>query len=222
MAPKAKKQKKVEKAPEAEAAPPGTQIAPSNALIFTELFMPAIEYLNKLPQFDDWDAPSPLKVGAKGTDTEVGGYMAPFNKTQCLAALAGAQLYTCAIPFPLFDHKFSPTPSVALCRAQIFTAINDNTTTLDEFPHQKVAVSKDEKDFTSLRSLSPEEFRIAKVCNFVRRHKAKQMTDENTLSFRKVLYSVPVTIFIEDNKDQQFVHAIKLRRDHVTVACTQP
>ena len=72
---------KVEKAPEAEAPPPGTQIAPSNALIFTELFMPAIEYLKQLPQFDDWDAPSPLKVGAKNTDTEVGGYMAPFNKT---------------------------------------------------------------------------------------------------------------------------------------------
>ena len=97
-----------------------------------------------MPQFDDWDAPSPLKVGAKGTDTEVGGYMAPFNKKECLAALAGAQLYTCAIPFPLFDHKFSPTPSVARSRAQIFTAIDDDTTTLDEFPPQKVAVSKDE------------------------------------------------------------------------------
>ena len=38
---------------------------------------------------------------------------------------------------------------------------------------RKVAVSKDEKDFTSLQSLSPEEFRIANVCNVVRRHKAK-------------------------------------------------
>ena len=68
-------------------------------------------------------------------------------------------------------------------------------------------------DFTSLQSLSPEEFCIAKVCNFVRRHKAKAMTDENTLTFRRVLYSVPVTFIVVDNKDQQFFHAIKLRRD---------
>ena len=111
-------------------------------------------------------------------------------------------MYTCATPFPLFDHKYSPTQGVALSRAQIFAAINDDTTTLDEFPPQKVAVSKGEKDFTSLQSLSPEEFGIAKVCKFVCRHKAKEMTDENTRFFKRVLYSVLVTFIVEDNKDQ--------------------
>ena len=44
MAPKAKKQKKVDLGDD-EAASPGTNIAPSNAMIFSELFEPAIEYL---------------------------------------------------------------------------------------------------------------------------------------------------------------------------------
>ena len=73
--------------------------------------------------------------------------------------------------------------------------------------------SKSENNFTCLQRLSPEELRIAKVCNFVRRHKAGEMTDDNTWTFRRVLYSVPVAIFVEDNKDQQFFHAIKLRID---------
>ena len=47
----------------------------------------------------------------------------------------------------------------------------------------------------------------------MRRHTATEMTDENTLTFRRVLYSVPVTFIVVDNKDQQFFHAIKLRRD---------
>ena len=218
-APKAKAEK-VDKAPEVEATPPGSQIAPGNAVIFSELFLPAIEYLKTLPQFVDWDCPSFLKVGAKDENgIDVGGHMAPFNKQECLKALAGAaQCYTCAIPFPFFDHQYSPTPSVALSRAQLTTAINDDTQTLDAFPMQKVAVSKDENKFSSLRSLSPEEFRIAKVCNFVRRHKAKQMTDANTWHFRRVLYSVPVTILVEDNKDTQFFHAVKVRRDIMKMA----
>ncbi len=56
------------------------------------------------------------------------------------------------------------------------------------------------------------------VCNFVRRHKAKQMTDANTWQFRRVLYSVPVTILVEDNEDTQFFHAVKVRRDIMKMA----
>ena len=63
MAPKAKKHKKVDLGDD-EAATPGAHIAPGNAMIFSELFEPAIEYLNKIPQFDDRECPSSLKVGA--------------------------------------------------------------------------------------------------------------------------------------------------------------
>jgi len=218
MPPKAKKVKQVvNKAPEApqiEATPPGSQVAPINAVIFSEMYLPAIEYLKTLPQFDDWECPSLLKIGAKDTETECGGYMAAFNKQECLKALGGgAKCYTSAIPFPWFDHTFSPTPAVALSRAQLNAAIIDDTQTLEPFPLQKVAVSKDEKDFANLRSLSPEEVMIAKVCNFVRRHKAGQMKDADTLGFRRLLYSIPVTFIAEDNKDKQFFSALQVRRD---------
>ena len=55
-------------------------IAPGNAVIFSVLFEPAIEYLKSLPLFVVWECPSLLKIGSSNTDTEVGGYMAPFNK----------------------------------------------------------------------------------------------------------------------------------------------
>ena len=138
----------MDKAPEVEATPPGSQVAPINAVIFSELFLPAIEYLKTLPQFDDWACPSLLKIGAKDTETECGGYMAAFNKQECLKALGGgAKCYTSAIPFPYFDHTFSPTPAVALSRAQLTAALIDDAQTLEPFPMQKVAVSKDENKF---------------------------------------------------------------------------
>ena len=145
MAPKAKKQKRTDPGDD-EAAAPGPQIAPGNAVIFSELFEPAIEYLKCLPQFDDWQCPAFLKAGIKNTDNEVGGYMAPFLKNECLAALERAEQYTSAVPFRLFDRKFSPIPGVALSRAQIITAIHDDTTTLDEFPPSKSCSLKRSKE----------------------------------------------------------------------------
>ena len=56
MAPKAKRQQRVDIGDD-EAATPGTHVAPGNAVIFSELFEPAIEYLKSLPQFVDWDCP---------------------------------------------------------------------------------------------------------------------------------------------------------------------
>ena len=71
-------------------------IAPGNAVIFSELFEPAIEHLKSLPQFEDWQCPSFLKTGAKNTDTEVSGYMAPFNKKGMLGCIGKSRtVYLC-------------------------------------------------------------------------------------------------------------------------------
>ena len=80
-APKAERQQKVDIGDD-EAAVPGTLVAPGNAVIFSELFEPAIEYIKSLPPFVDWDRPALLKIGSSNTDTEAGGYMAPFNKKE--------------------------------------------------------------------------------------------------------------------------------------------
>ena len=93
--------------------------------------------------------------------------MAPLCKKDCIQALHTSLRYINAVPYPLFDHKYSPTPGVALSRTQIDAAINDDNSTLEDFPMQRVAVPTGETDFASFQVLSPEEIRIAKVCNFV-------------------------------------------------------
>jgi hypothetical protein len=95
MAPKAKKQEQVDLGDD-EAATPGTHIDPGNAVIFSKVFEPAIEHLESLPQFEDWQCPSFLKTEAKDTDTEVGGYMAPFNKKGMLGCTGKSRtVYLC-------------------------------------------------------------------------------------------------------------------------------
>ena len=69
---------------------------------------------------------------------------------------------------------------------------------------------KDEKVWQSAREVFDKPARFQAVI--------EQMTDENTWQFRRVLYSVPVTILVEDNKDTQFFHAVKVRRDIMKMA----
>ena len=101
MAPKAKTPKKADLGDD-EAATPGTLIAPGNAVIFSELFEPVIEYVKSLPQFVDWPCPALLKTGAKDTEAEVGGYMAPFYTKGMLGCTGKCgTVYLCySVSFP--------------------------------------------------------------------------------------------------------------------------
>ena len=70
---------------------------------------------------------------------------------------------------------------------------------------QKVAIPTGETDFTSFQVLSPEEIRIAKVCNFVRRHRLGEMSEDDTWAFRRILMSVPTAIRVMDSVETFFV-----------------
>ena len=105
-----------------------------------------------------------------------------------------------------------------MCRAQIDAAINDDNSTMEDFPMQKVAIPTGETDFTSFQVLSPEEIRIAKVCNFVRRHKLGEMSEDDTWAFIRLLMSVPTTIIVLDSVEMIFFEAIKIRRSLMKTA----
>ena len=83
---------------------------------------------------------------------------------------------------------------------------------------QRVAVPTGETDFTSLQVLSPEEIRIALVCNFVRIHRLGEMSEDDRWAFRIFLMSVPTTFLVMDSVETIFVEAIQFRRDMMKVA----
>ena len=87
---------------------------------------------------------------------------------------------------------------------------------------QRVAVPIVETDFTSLQVLSPEEIRIARVCNFVRRHRLGEMSDDDTWTFIRIRMSVPTTILVMDSVETKLFEAVKIRRDIMKVAKLAP
>ena len=120
--------------------------------------------------------------------------MKPFNKKDCQQALDSSGRYICAMPFSWLNLQYSPMPGVQLSRAHVQLAINDDNCTFDVFPMQKVAITTGENDFTDLTCISPEETRIAKVANFVRRHKQGEITNEQVWQFRRNIWCIPTTI----------------------------
>ena len=77
---------------------------------------------------------------------------------------------------------------------------------------QQVVGPTGETKLTSLQVLSPEEIRIAKVCNFVRRHKPGEMSEDDTCAFIRIRMSVPTTILVIDSVEMILFEAITIRR----------
>ena len=75
MAPQSKKRTLYDAGLESQGPP----AAPVNAMIWKDMFEPAIQYIRDLPQFADWDCPQTLKVRDDTVDN-VGGFMARFSK----------------------------------------------------------------------------------------------------------------------------------------------
>ena len=183
----------------------------ANAALYQE-FSANIEYLKSLSAFQDWESPEQLKI-TKDTDKEVGAFMAPFNQKECEKSLSNnANVYVSAVPFPYFQIHYSAQPGVQLSRGQIQQAIDDDSTTFELFPMQHVAVTSTQTDFRELTCISPEETRIAKVGNFVRRHKAGMFTGDDEWEFRRIMYCIPTQIFKMDSVMKRYFKAIMCRR----------
>ena len=124
-----------------------------NSKILNDLLMPTLTYLKELDIFKDWDAPLPLQLKTNDCkeNGQLGAFMAPFDKKSCMQSLQNSGKYICAIPLPLFNLQYSPTPGVRLSKGQIDEAVADDDFTYKVWPMQKVAVCSDEdKSQTSL------------------------------------------------------------------------
>ena len=188
-----------------------------NAILFEELVTPAINYLKTLKMFNDWSCPEPLQMKVKDSPEEMGGFMAALDKKSCVQSLANSNKYMCAMQLPHFNLGYSATPGVRLSRSQLDVAINDDTLTYSVFPIQRVAVCSDDKDFTDLTCISPEEVRIAKIVNFVRRHEAGLVSPEQEQDFKRIAYCIPTLFYVCDSIEKRFFDAIASRRETIKI-----
>ena len=186
--------------------------------ILSDYVHPALAYIKALDIFNDWDAPQALQVKTKDADGEIGAFMAPSEKKACLQSLENSNKYVSVIALPHFNWQYNATPGVHLSESQMNTAAADDDFIYQIWPMQKIAVCSDEKDFTDLTPISPEEVKIAKVYSFWQRHKKGKVTAEQELEFKRLAWSIPCHIYKCDSTERRFFDAIQERR-HTIKMC---
>ena len=188
-----------------------------NAGILNDVLLPSLVYIQNLAVFSDWESPAPLQLKQQDSKEQgqLGAFMAPFDKKACQQSLENSGKYICAMPLPHFNMRYSPTPGVRLNKGEIDQAIADDDYTYKVWPMQRIAVCSDEDKFTDLTVISPEEPRIAHICNFAMRHERGDVSAEEELDFKRVIWCIPCLFYICDSAEKRFFDALAERRDAV-------